>query len=267
MLKWVIQKNLIKTKVLQDFRDAFNQLDIDHEEVEVIPFSNELPLITPSQFNIFYGSTTLMLNAYTNQNYKLGVFYNPDKFSVSAYLKEWGKKMLNSDGQTLPFKEFITTLVSTKPAWFLRPNADDKSFAGMIMQTEDIIEWYNKVLTIDNPKLNENTLIFVSETKSIYKEWRNFIVDGKVIDSSRYMLNGELRISKEDCPNEMIDFVNHSASIYSPHDIFVMDVAQTSEGFKIIECNCFNGTGFYGHNIKTIVGSITERIKATQFLK
>jgi len=64
-------------------------------------------------------------------------------------------------------------------------------------------------------------------------------------NSARYMRNGELNISTEDCPKEMIQFVEKCTAEFAPHDIFVMDVADTSNGFKIIECNCFNGTGFY----------------------
>jgi len=84
------------------------------------------------------------------------------------------------------------------------------------------------------------------------------LVDKKVIDSSRYILSRSLDISIQDIPKEMIEYTEKRAFEYSPHNIFVMDIAETEEGFKIIECNCFNGTGFYKHNIKRIVKSITD---------
>jgi len=261
MIKWIIQNNLIKANILQEFRDTFTELEIDFEEVKAIPFSNELPEFTPSKVNIFYGSTTLMLNAYNNPNFRNGVFYDPKIFTIENYLDKWGDKMLNVGGQVLSFNQLIEKKVDTKLEWFIRPNEDDKSFAGTTMTREEIKEWYSKILEIDNPNLNADTLIFVSEKKEIKKEWRNFVVNQKVIDSSRYMSNGVLNISTEDCPKEMIQFVEESAAEFSPHDIFVMDVAETSNGFKIIECNCFNGTGFYNHKIKNIVAAITENLK------
>ncbi len=59
----------------------------------------------------------------------------------------------------------------------------------------------------------------------------------------------------------MINFTPQCIDQYTPHTIFVMDIAETNEGFKIIECNCFNGTGFYGHDIKAIIQSITNHLK------
>ena len=257
MIKWIIQNNLIKPAVLKEFQNAFEELDISFEEIMVIPFSVELPQFIPADLNIFYGSTTLMLNAYQSEKYGKGVFYDPELFNVNNYLDKWGENMLNAGGEVLSFKNFIEEKVDLKSKWFIRPNNDTKSFSGMVMTAGEIKEWYEKILNIDNPELNSDTLIFASEEKTITKEWRNFIVNGKVVDSSRYILNGELDVVPNDLPLEMIEFVEACSVSYTPHTVFVMDVAETANGFKIIECNCFNGTGFYGHNIKKIVKAIT----------
>lgn len=264
MIKWIVQNNLIKPEVLNEFRQAFKELKIDFEEVQVIPFHPDLPIFTPSEINIFYGSTSLLLNVYSNAKFKKGVFYDSDQFTMSNYLNKWTSKMLNSDGRIIRFKEFNDELINTNSEWFIRPNEDDKSFAGTTMSSTEIRDWYLKIKGIDNPSLNPETLIFVSKKKEIRKEWRNFIVNGKVIDSSRYMLNGNLNISNNDSPKEMIEFAEECSAQYSPHDIFVMDLAETANGYKIIECNCFNGTGFYDHHIKTIVEAISARVNTSK---
>lgn len=261
MVKWIIQNNLIKPAILQEFRNAFTELNIDFEEVKSIPFSPNLPSFEASETTIFYGSTSLIFNAYSQDKFKSGVFYSPDNFNVATYMKEWTDKMLNYDGIILKFSQFIKDEVDKKSEWFLRPNEDDKSFSGTVMTSTEIKDWYLRIKEIDNPVLNADTLIFASALKTITKEWRNFVVNGQVIDSSRYMLNGALNISREDCPNEMIEFVQKCTIEFSPHDIFVIDIAETLDGFKIIECNCFNGTGFYNHDIKKIVHSITNRMQ------
>ena len=258
MVKWIIQNNLIKPEVLDEFRDAFQTLNISHEEVKMIPFSTELPSFEPASINIFYGSTTLMMNAANHPVYKSGVFYDPDLFTTENYLKQWGNNMLNDGGLILRFEDFIQHEVIKQGEWFIRPDADNKSFAGGVMTAKEIEDWYEKILRIDNPDLNASTLIFAAAPKQISREWRNFIVNGKVVDSSRYVLNGHLNPSHEDVPREMIAFTEKCTSEYSPNAIFVMDIAETNEGFKIIECNCFNGTGFYQHDIKTIVEHVTN---------
>lgn len=264
MVKWIVQNNLIKQKVLDEFRTAFSELNIEFEEVKMIPFSNELPPFHPSEQNVFYGSTTLMMNAAKHPVYKSGVFYDAGHFTTENYLQQWGSDMLNHDGVILSFKDFMENELAKKEQWFLRPDADNKSFAGGLMSSNEIKEWYQKILKIDNPDLNAETLVFASGPKTITREWRNFIVNGKVVSSARYVLHGNLAPSTEDVPEKMIEFTTQCASQYAPHTIFVMDVAETTEGFKIIECNCFNGTGFYGHDIKAIVKSITNHLKTLE---
>lgn len=46
-----------------------------------------------------------------------------------------------------------------------------------------------------------------------------------------------------------------------PHDIFVMDVALYEGGYRIVECNCFNDTGFYDHDILTIVKNVNQYLR------
>jgi hypothetical protein len=41
--------------------------------------------------------------------------------------------------------------------------------------------------------------------------------------------------------------------IWQPDDAFVLDIAETSEGFKIIEINCLNASGFYACEMDKVV--------------
>jgi len=45
-------------------------------------------------------------------------------------------------------------------------------------------------------------------------------------------------------------------------EVYVMDIALMEEGYKLIECNCFNGTGFYDHDIEKIIESINEFVRS-----
>lgn len=80
------------------------------------------------------------------------------------------------------------------------------------------------------------------------------LIKPEVLDSFKRAFN------QLDAPDGLIEFVERKANDYAPHEIFVMDLAQTKhvDQYKIIECNCFNGTGFYNHNITSIINAITE---------
>ena len=40
-----------------------------------------------------------------------------------------------------------------------------------------------------------------------------------------------------------------------------MDIAQIEDEFKLIECNCFNGTGFYMHDIEGVVRAVNDFVQ------
>jgi len=64
-----------------------------------------------------------------------------------------------------------------------------------------------------------------------------------------------------DIPEEMINYAESRIAEYKLDDVYVMDIAQIENGFKLIECNCFNGTGFYKHDIEKIITSVNNFIR------
>jgi hypothetical protein len=45
MINWILQKNLTKPEILERIKSALNGADETWEEVEVIPFLDEIPAI------------------------------------------------------------------------------------------------------------------------------------------------------------------------------------------------------------------------------
>lgn len=43
----------------------------------------------------------------------------------------------------------------------------------------------------------------------------------------------------------MVDIAKEYAKLYQPHEIFTMDLVETDNGVKIVEYNCWNGSGLY----------------------
>ncbi|MFK7808087.1 MAG: ATP-grasp domain-containing protein [Saprospiraceae bacterium] len=262
MINWVLQKNLTKPEILERIKSVLNGKDERWEEVEVIPFSSEIPeLEHKDSFKIIYGSTTFMLNAYKNDELKKGVFFEPIKFRMTNYVDKWKDKVLNSDGHLMKFGEIGNLKSNKEKKWFIRPNDDGKEFSGKVESFKELVNWSNKVCQLELPELNKNTEVWISEPKEIKKEWRLFIVDNQIVSVSRYMNNGELDESENDVPKGMIDFSKEVIHEYRLEDIYVMDIAEINSGYKLIECNCFNGTGFYKHDIEKIIQSVNKFVK------
>ncbi len=262
MINWILQKNLTKPEILERIKSVLNGKDEIWEEVEVIPFSNEIPKIeNKDSFKIIYGSTTFMLNAFRSEELKEGVFFESTKFQMKNYVDKWKDHVLNSDGKLLKFGELNDFKSEPKKKWFIRPNNDGKEFSGKVESYEALLKWSNEVCKLNIPELNKNTEIWISEPKEIKKEWRLFIVDNQIVSVSRYMNDGQLDESENDIPEEMIKFAKDRISEYRIEDVYVMDIADTKSEYKLIECNCFNGTGFYKHNVEKIIQSVNNFVK------
>lgn len=263
MINWILQKNLTKPEILNRITAVLERENVLWEMIEVIPFSEELPEIQhKNAIPIIYGSTTFMLNAFRDTRYQTGVFYHPDTFQMQNYVKHWKENVLNYDGFLVPFGELSTIKSSPSKKWFLRPNHDGKEFSGQVLSFEELVSWSDKICSLNLPDFNKTTEIWLSEPKEILKEWRLFIVDNQIVSACRYAQYGELNESKNDLPNAMLDFAKTMINTYRLHDIYVMDIAEIKTGFKLIECNCFNGTGFYQHNIEAIISAINHFFKS-----
>lgn len=262
MINWVLQKNLTKPEILERIKSALNGGDETWEEVEAIPFSNEIPAIkNQNSFNIIYGSTTFMLNAFANEALRKGVFFDPAKFQMSNYAAQWKGTVLNADGRLMKFGALHELESEPEKKWFIRPNNDGKEFSGRVDTFKELKEWSDKVCPLELPELNKETAVWISEPKEIKKEWRLFIVDDQIISTSRYMNEGELDESENDIPKEMMAFAKERISEYRIEDVYVMDIAQIENDYKLIECNCFNGTGFYKHDIESIIQAVNQFIR------
>lgn len=260
-IRWIIQNNLIAENDLKQLQKACVDIGADFEEIIVVPFSSEIPKFTnDDKTNIYYGATTLINNIYQQFNNPKGVFFDDKTFSMENYLHVWGEHMLSSEAKKTTFKEFWTENHPDDSLWFVRPDADDKSFNGEVRSFSEIKTFIENAMKVDNVILTEDTKIIVGPPYNIAKEWRNYIVNGKVVTSSLYRKNFKLKKDRDDAPAEMIKFVEDRCKEYMPHKIFAMDIALCGGDYYIIECGCLNSVGLYASDVYKIVKSVSEFI-------
>ena len=256
---WVVQNNLTSDRyVYENFIKIFEKYKIPYELVEVIPFHDELPKFNRSRPNIFYGSTTMMNNVYNDKSINQGLFFNPETFRMDLYIQKWGDLMLNNKARVSTFNDIIKENHKDDELFFIRPVDDSKLFTGTVKTFEEIKDWQKNTAVIKDGLLTEDTPILIGEPYKINKEWRNIIVNGKVISSSRYYKDGYLNKSAIDIPSQVIDLCEKACSIFTPHDVFAMDIAETGGEYYILECGCFNSVGFYDIDMEKVILAIDE---------
>ena len=265
-MHWLIQSG-IKDIKFSELENVLNRLNIGFTKVKSVPFLDKIiaedtQLIGESQdipemsfaFNepVFAcGSYSLAL-ASKKMGLAPGAFVSPDLNLISC-LKNWGNEMLNSLAQI----GTIAELVPTYDVFFARPVLDTKSFSGTVFKKDDYIEWVGKLWNLGESTLPLTTEVLLCPIKEIWAEYRFFVVDGKVVTGSLYK-RGNTVLYDSFVPPEVFSYAQQMVNLWQPDLCFVLDVADTPLGYKIIEVNNINSAGFYAVDMFKLVVAIEE---------
>jgi hypothetical protein len=263
---WVVQNNLLNPDHIETKIKFLNCLGINHHEIKVVPFSDEIPEVPEwDEPVIFCGSVKLSLNVWRDKEkrgWRPGVFGDPDKFAFAAAKAGWGEDLLNFDSEVYSLKEFRElTKFEPDQEVFVRPAHDAKEFVGGVMEFKEICKRWDGVVSSSGP-LSLNSLIQVSTPKWIEREWRTMVIDGEVVTSSQYMREHCLVLSDE-VPREVIEFASRMAKVYAPDRVFTLDIgrlADTNE-LKVVEPNAWCSSGFYRCDMYKMLDRVNEFLK------
>lgn len=264
-IQWVVQRNLTGSNDFNEIRKACELLNIPFVPLDIIPFSPSLPSFDKTRRSIIYGSTTFYNLALNDPSLKEGIFFNEQSFSIENYIKEWGAHMLNYNARITTFQDLLENKnYSADQLLFIRPNDDNKSFAGEIKRYQEIADWFKQLSGVENSFLNSQTKIVIAEPYNIQYEWRLWLVNGKVVAASKYREYFKLK-KERGCPDAVKIFAEARCSEFMPHDVFVMDICVCGDEFYIVECGCMNAAGFYAADIGEIVAQVSAYFIANPF--
>ena len=268
-MHWIVEKNE-HSETTQKIIKALQELNIKYSLHIIVPIAGEIlgELPDNSEKVTCYGPYS-MRNYLKNYNFYPGTYdLEPFDFNMQKYY--WNERMLNFDSEVLKFKDINQW--PDDEVRFLRPIKDSKVFSGNIFEWKEFKEWQDKIVVLGNDygdTLSGETLVQIASPKNIYKEFRVWVVDGVVVETSQYRENLRLKTqTHEHTPIDVINYVNNSVEIWNPHDVFVVDIALLKNGDKkIIEINTFNAAGFYKADIKKVVVAIEEMEKKKDLIK
>tara|TARA_B100000745_G_scaffold297916_2_gene245616 strand:- start:508 stop:1311 length:804 start_codon:yes stop_codon:yes gene_type:complete len=258
---WIIQENLHNKYKYPEFLSAIERIGVDHILVNPLPFTDTLVdedtiEIDDTKPIIISGAVSLGRVA-RRRGWKPGCFTEKD-FEFEIWRDGYGKHNCLNGLATVCT---IGDAPQIKSEMFVRPLADNKAFNGEVMSVEQYqswIGWYTNVPPTDEFQLlHKNTPILVSNPTNIYSEYRFFVVAGSIITASQYKL-GQRVVYSSDVDNEAYEFVEKMIGRYTPAIAYVLDIAKTANGCKIIEVNSINSSGFYAADVQKIIMAIEE---------
>ena len=271
-LLWIVQDNLHREPGYDLVLETFARFSIPFVLVKVVPFSHEtIPHIDAAGPKVVLGSYTLAKLAHA-AGWTPGAWISRN-FDYDVLLRSpWAHRLLNHDGivttiRDMTFKE-IWNMFGEWMTWvFVRPALDSKSFAGQCMHFSDLREWQKDIEAIhgdpSNPTVTLDTKVVLAPLKPIYREVRFWIVKDSIVTASQYKRGTRVihePVTQGSDPR-LWTFVGSltariSVDFWSPADAYVLDVAETPDGFKIVEVQNLNSSGYYAADVQTLVLTI-----------
>lgn len=232
--------------------------------IDLPPFSHELfdPVDGPK---VLYGGTRLVEAAAKDPRWKDAVWYNAEKSRWSENYARWHRNTITRNPHLTTFRQIQFLPFDLGEYVFVRPDYDLKEFAGEMMSFGKLIEWRNRLFDITGEPgltMDVDTPIIVAKPQEIGKEWRLFIVDGQIVDCSRYKWGGRASMERE-CPDRLIHYVDGLLRMYNPTPVFTLDIGEDKNSlFGIIEQNCFNSSGWYRVDLPLVVDAVSKYVES-----
>lgn len=262
MVKWIVDKYIFESNKIPE--KVFEELEIEFFEFDYIPFLTDKIVIPYSNTEPVIVYSTL--NAVRHLKSFFGCYFNELLYNCNVYmslLETNSRNFLNHDHIYCTFSDldkdynYYFDLFDSNQLFF-RPNNGIKEFTGDVFSRNNMRSELDAIKYMYN--IDPASMIMISTPKTIYDETRFIIGNKEIIDMSRYRIGSR---QEEDCnvDQSCIDFVKRilGETTWVPDDIFVMDIALTDNGPKIVELNAFSCSGWYdGMNPKHIIKKVSE---------
>lgn len=249
-MHWVIQQSIFKPGNYRLLVDALDAQGIAHTSVAIPNGSFDLvPDVNP-EGKVYVCGAIKLARIGRDKGWVPGSFLN-DNFNVDLWLAQLGPELLNHD---VTCGTLAGVDAGQQARFFIRPAEDNKAFDGMVMDKETLADWRRDPARAHLQQMH----VAVSPVKAIYREYRLFIVDGKVVTGSVYRIGGRAEISP-DVEDDVLEYARNIIARWTPAESFVMDVCLTQDGLKVIEFNNINSSGFYAINVPAYVGAMQAR--------
>lgn len=246
---WVVQKDLRMENRRGALPDILARLGIDFVEVEVSG-NTVAPEVRPAPGEAVICNGSVMLSniakakgwipgSFLNESYDFGVWGRPEAY---------GQWALNRDAK-------VSKLGDAKVQGervFARPVLDNKSFNGRVFEKSEFLAFQRACVEGKPGHASPEIEILTAAPKKIGQEHRHYVVDGRIVSSSRYKLAGTPNFA-EGADESVLALVREAIERWVPARAFVMDTYVAGQEVGIVEIGGICHAGVYEADIMKIV--------------
>ena len=249
---YVIQENVFREENYDKIFETMKRLKLPYE---ILRFdkNGEFNKLMNRRKDVFVFGSVRAARLATQMEWAPGSFYG-ENHDFQIYKLFYKNNLLNYDSL---LKDIADPIIwEPNEIKFIRPSKDSKVFNGKLYTK---IKWEDTIKMVKEKYLGviPPVTIQVTSPKKIYKEARIWIVDGKVVTSSYYKF-GDNVVWTEDVEPEGLEFAQSMVDVYQVAPAFVMDICLTPDGWKIVEINCVNCSGFYKGDLQKLVMALED---------
>lgn len=251
-MHWIIQDDLHPEPGLYELRTVLSRLEIPHSFHRVPQGEGRLePEISPE-------GRVFVIGGYSLSRIAQERGWAPGSLPVPGFrecIENWGEEMLNAPASVTTTRAAAVlasqgSIIPNRP-FFCRPVEDSKKFTGRIFWSwAEFSEWERKRPAV---------LCLFAPLREIFRETRLWIVQDQVVTASTYKEGKQVRYGPL-VSEEVLVYAQERADEWSPAPAYVMDIAETPDGPKIVEINNINAAGLYSANIGKLVMALEEGI-------
>lgn len=267
MALWIVDNQparrlaLEKEAIIDVIRATGNDVIETAYDPENGKFPNDLDSVfASSRPLILRGSVGFAAWAHANWSLYPGAFRS-ELLRPSAYLPAYGKLALNSDAILTTYAEFNARRAEFEAllggVLFVKPAEGGKLLSGTTLEPgRSLFDAHYSQHRRWSP-IPDDFHVLLARVHSLLGEWRFVIAGEKVVARSQYKV-GSVFESGLDAPEEAEVLAAKLAKhAWRPAEVFIADIAETEDGFRLLELNTFGTAGLYDCDLKAIVEAVS----------
>jgi hypothetical protein len=263
-ITFIMDARLLEDTGHQHLPDALRELGHTvHLEVYQDPRALTPAFIdTHDECTVLYGSIEFVEQRMDAGAYSPGAYYSRESYRCTYYLPTLPNELVgNGRGVYLTFSDFVKRREQIYRLFgvsrlFIRPDSGAKVFTGLCITPENAGFELQSLMKLT--QVTDETLILVAPAAEISAEYRFYIVEGKVITGSRYMVEGKPDQSPETDPQcravaELVAQLPWQIDLAYTCDVGLFDGIA-----KIVELNAFSTSGLYRCDSVALFTAVAE---------
>ncbi|WP_165229569.1 ATP-grasp domain-containing protein [Aquisphaera insulae] len=220
--------------------------------------------LDPDACVIGYGAYPFAREILSQRRWRPGAWCSEEGLDCSTYYGYFGPFLLNREHAILPGVEAIRRRDELFAAFgrdgrvFVRPAGCDKLIVGRCVDLGSF------AAALAPARYDPATRVVVAAPRSLGREWRIIVIDGRVIAGSRYAVKGVRAIDPE-FPAEVRAFAEAILAEvrWRPDPAFMLDLGESEGELRLVELNSFSGSWLYRCDLPAVVAAASDLASRT----